>query len=64
MKKVDIFLIFAQNIDWGYTTHNLCFEAKIRKKYMKIEGEARDVTQTRPCIMQKFLKVVKMIFFR
>ena len=28
----DIFLIFAQNIDCGYTsTHNLCFEAKIRK---------------------------------
>ena len=26
------FLIFAQNIDCGYTsTHNLCFEAKIRK---------------------------------
>ena len=36
-KNVDIFLIFAQNIDCGYTlepptnTHNLCFEAKIRK---------------------------------
>ena len=34
----DIFLIFAQNIDCGYTlepphtsTHNLCFAAKIRK---------------------------------
>ena len=27
-----IFLIFAQNIDCGYTsTHNLCFRAKIRK---------------------------------
>ena len=26
---LDIFLIFAQNIDCGY--HNLCFEAKIRK---------------------------------
>ena len=33
-KKYDIFLIFAQNIDWGYTleppvltcTHNLCFK--------------------------------------
>ena len=35
-----------------------------KEKYMKIEGEARDVTQTRPCIMQKFLKVVKRIFFR
>ena len=39
MKIFDIFLIFAQNIDCGYTleppltsTHNLCFEAKIRKK--------------------------------
>ena len=42
MKKVDDFLIFAQNIDRGYTfnrlseavltsTHNLCFRAKIRK---------------------------------
>ena len=38
-KKFDIFLIFAQNIDCGYTsdeavltsTHNLCFGAKIRK---------------------------------
>ena len=34
---MDIFLIFAQNIDCGYTlanltsTHNLCFGAKIRK---------------------------------
>ena len=47
MKKYNIFLIFAQNIDCGYTleppqyrlieavlmsTHNLCFRAKIRKK--------------------------------
>ena len=31
-KTFDIFLIFAQNIDCGYTsTHNLCFGAKIRK---------------------------------
>ena len=37
-KIFDIFLIFAQNIDCGYlaeavliNTHNLCFEAKIRK---------------------------------
>ena len=30
---------------------------------MKIEGEARDVTQTRPCIMQKFSKVVKNDIF-
>ena len=42
-KIFDIFLIFAQNIDCGYTlepprreavltsTHNLCFGAKIRK---------------------------------
>ena len=43
-KKNDMFLIFAQNIDCGYTlepprlseavltsTHNLCFGAKIRK---------------------------------
>ena len=36
----DIFLVFAQNIDYGYTleeavltsTHNLCFGSKIRKK--------------------------------
>ena len=41
------------------------FGAKIRKKYMKIEGEARDVAQTRPCIMQIFSEVVKNdIFFR
>ena len=43
MKFFDIFLIFAQNIDCGYTlepphceavltsSHNLCFRAKIRK---------------------------------
>ena len=38
MKNCDIFLIFAQNIDCGYTlepvlttTHNLCFRAKIKK---------------------------------
>ena len=40
MKIFDNFLIFAQNIDCGYTlepprrggsTHNLCFGAKIRK---------------------------------
>ena len=45
MQKCDIFLIFAQNIDFGYTleppqrggavitsTHNLCFRAKIKKE--------------------------------
>ena len=41
LKNFDIFLVFAQNIDCGYTnrfaeavltsTHNLCFGAKIRK---------------------------------
>ena len=38
MKNYNIFLIFAQNIDCGYTlepasmsTHNLCFRAKRRK---------------------------------
>ena len=33
MKKCDIFLIFAQNIDCGYTTstHNLCFREKKEK---------------------------------
>ena len=35
-KNFDIFLIFAQNIDCGYTLepprHNLCFGAKIKKK--------------------------------
>ena len=37
IKSYSIFLIFAQNIDRGYTeavltcTHNLCFRAKIRK---------------------------------
>ena len=35
-KKSVIFLIFAKNIDRGavlLSTHNLCFRAKIRKKY-------------------------------
>ena len=38
VKNCDVFLIFAQNIECGYTleppltsTHNLCFRAKIRK---------------------------------
>ena len=37
-KNFDIFNMFAQNINCGYTlepppsTHNLCFGAKIRKK--------------------------------
>ena len=34
MKNRDMFLIFAQYIDCGYTLeppHNLCFRAKIRK---------------------------------
>ena len=41
MKNSDVFHIFAQNIDGGYTleppeavltsTHSLCFRAKIRK---------------------------------
>ena len=35
MKNCDTFLIFAQNIDCGYTLklrpHNLCFRAQIRK---------------------------------
>ena len=39
MKFFNIFIIFAQNIDCGYSeavltsTHNLCFGAKIRKRY-------------------------------
>ena len=38
MKNYNVFLIFAQNIDCGYTleplmsTHNLCVRAKIRRK--------------------------------
>ena len=32
MKKFDVLLIFAQNIDCGLlSTHDLCFRAKIRK---------------------------------
>ena len=38
MKNCDVFLIFAQNSDCGYTLeavltsiHNLCFRAKVRK---------------------------------
>ena len=42
MKKYNIFLIFAQNIDCGYnetvltSTHNLCLGAKIRKMYTPV----------------------------
>ena len=62
----NIFLIFAQNIDCGYTlepptevvltsTHNLCFEAKIKKKvypckpqfyYIKVGCKGVFFTQT------------------
>ena len=58
----DIFLIFAQNIDCGYTseppltsTHNLCFRAKIRKNvypckpqfyFIKVEWKGVFTTQT------------------
>ena len=61
MKNCDIFLIFAQNIDCGYSeavlmsTHNLCFGAKIRKKvypckpqfyYIKVGCKGVFVTRT------------------
>ena len=42
MKIFDIVLIFAQNFDCGISegvltsTHNLCFGAKIRKKYTPV----------------------------
>ena len=49
MKNCDVFLIFAQNMDCGYTldlseavltsTHNLCFGAKIRKKLYPCKPE-------------------------
>ena len=61
MKNCDIFLIFAQNIDCGYSeavltsTHNLRFGAKIRKKvypckpqfyYIKVGCKGVFVTRT------------------
>ena len=66
MKNCNIFLNFAQNIHCGYTleppqcggsnsAHNLCFEAKIRKKcypckpkfyYIKVGCKAVFFTQT------------------
>ena len=62
MKKCDIFLIFALNIDRGYTlepprtsTHNLCFRATVRKNvypctpqfyYIKVGCKGVFVTQT------------------
>ena len=43
MENLNILLIVAQNVDCGYTlepvltsTHNLCFGAKIRKKYTPV----------------------------
>ena len=44
LRNFDIFLVFAHNIDCGYmiveavlkSTHNLCFKAKIRKKYLPL----------------------------
>ena len=61
MKKFDIFLIFAQNIDCGYmldvltSTHNQCFRAKIRKNvypckpqfyYIKVGCKGVYITRT------------------
>ena len=62
MKNCDVFLIFAQNIDCGYTfeavltsTHNLCFGAKIGKNvypckpqfyYIKVGCKGVFVTRT------------------
>ena len=58
IKNCGIFLIFAPNIDCGYTlasTHNLCFGANIRKKvypcklqfyYIKVGCKGVFVTRT------------------
>ena len=61
MKKKYIFLIFAQNIDCGYSeavltsTHNLCFRAKVRKNeypckpqfyYIKVGCKGVFITRT------------------
>ena len=46
MKNCDIFLIFAQNIDRGYTlepphtsTHDLCFGAKIGREKNNLQTQ-------------------------
>ena len=64
IKIGNIFLTFAQNIDFGYTlepphltsTHNLCFGAKIRKnvypckpQFYYIKVECKGVFATRTC---------------
>ena len=66
MKNCDIFLIFVQNIDRGYTleppqalmsTHNLCFRAKVRKNvypskplFYYIKVGCKGVFITRTCL--------------
>ena len=66
MKNCDIFLIFAQNIDRGYTfepphvltsTHNLCFRGKLRKNVYPckpqlyyIKAGSKGVFITRTCL--------------
>ena len=59
LDKTDTFLIFAQNIDCGYTLEppQSMFWRKNKKKVY----ENRGLSQS-PCIMQKFLKVVKKFF--
>ena len=57
MKNCDNFIIFAQNIDCGYTsTHNQCFEAKIRiivypckPQFYYIKVGCKEVFVTRTC---------------
>ena len=62
MKNYDIFLIFALNIDCGYTLeppHNLCFTTKTKEKknvtqfyYTKVECKGVYITLT--CLHETF----------
>ena len=69
MKIFNIFLIFAQNIDCGYTlepavltsTHNQCFGAKIRKnvypfkpQFYCIKVACKGVFVTRTCLHDEY----------
>ena len=55
MKVFDIFLMFAQNIDYGYMLeppHNLCFRAKIRKKCIPLYYMSRVERKPAFCICE------------
>ena len=71
MKNCGVFLIFAQNIDCGYTLElrNLCFRAKIRKnvypckpQFYYIKVGCKGVYITRTCYPDVLKELIFMFY--